>query len=102
MLAEAFVTSPLRREFNVEESFSGRRWRMRARDDDAVRALRQATNVSPLLADLLLARGVTAAEVSDYLTPTLKRLLPEPFLLADMYKAVERVRAAVERGEQIA
>lgn len=75
---------------------------MRARDADAARTLARAANVSPLLADLLLARGVSAADVGDHLNPTLKRLFPEPLLLAGMYKAVERARAAIERGEQIA
>jgi single-stranded-DNA-specific exonuclease len=103
MLAEAFAPPSLPpREFAVDASFSGRRWRMRTRDGDAARAFSRAADVSPLLADLLLGRGISATDVSDYLSPTLKRLLPEPLLLADMYKAVERTRAAIERSEQIA
>jgi len=100
MLAEAFAPSPY--AFGVSQSFSGRNWRLRASDAENARALARAANLSPLLCDLLIARGVGANDVADYLSPTLKRLLPEPLLLSDMYKAVERTRAAIERGESIA
>ncbi|HEY1962795.1 MAG TPA: DHH family phosphoesterase, partial [Rhizomicrobium sp.] len=100
MLAEAIA--PLPHAFGVAASFSGRCWTMRANDPDAARALARFAGLSPLLCDLLAARGIGAEECADYLHPTLKRLLPEPLLLSDMYKAVERTRAAIERGEQIA
>jgi len=88
--------------FGVARSFSGRRWVLHAAEESAVRALMLAGNVSNVLARLLVARGVRPDELGDVLEPTLKRLLPEPRLLKDMDKAVERVRAAVARGEQIA
>lgn len=100
MLAEACAPSPY--AFGVSNSFSGRNWRLRASQPEAARALARMANLSPLLCDLLLSRGIGANEVADYLNPTLKRLLPEPLLLSDMYKAVERTRAAVEGGERIA
>ncbi len=100
MLAEAIAPSP--HAFGVAESFSGRRWRFQPADAEVARSLSRSQNLSPLLCSLLLARGIAAADVADYLNPTLKRLLPEPLLLADMYKAVERARAAIERRETIA
>src|ERR1700742_2391956 len=102
MLAEAFVTSRPARGLAVDESWTGRRWRIRPQGGDAARSLARDAKVSLTLADLLLARGIAAAEVEAHLNPTLRNLLPEPLLLADMYKAVERARAAIERGEQIA
>ncbi len=100
MLAEAYAPSPC--AFAVASSFSSRSWRLRESNAEAVRALARNTNLSPLLCDLLLARGIGGSEVDDYLNPTLKRLLPEPLLLSDMYKAVERARAAIEQDERIA
>ena len=88
--------------FGVARSFSGRRWVLRAAEESAVRALMLAGNLSNVLARLLVARGVRPDELGDVLEPTLKRLLPEPRLLKDMDKAVERVRVAIVRGEQIA
>lgn len=88
--------------FNVGRSFSGRRWLLREAPDDATRALMRAGDLSPVLARILAARGISANDLEDILNPTLKRLLPEPRTLKDMDKAVARVRAAIERGEQIA
>src|SRR5579864_2562480 len=87
---------------SVARSFSGRRWLFREADPDAVRALAQEADVSPALAALLCARDVKPNEVADYLNPTLRRLLPEPFLLSGMEKAVARAVQAIEAGERIA
>src|ERR1700733_14793266 len=87
---------------NVTCSFSGRRWRFRETDEAAARALSRQTGVSAVLANLLLARSVCADEVADYLNPTLKRLLPEPFRLTDMDRAVTRSLQALSRAETIA
>jgi single-stranded-DNA-specific exonuclease len=100
MLAEAIAPSPY--AFGVAASFSGRRWTMRRGGAEAARALALSGAVSPLLCDLLAARGIGTKDCADFLHPTLKRLLPEPLLLSDMYKAVERTRAGIERSEQIA
>lgn len=87
---------------DVARSFSGRRWQFRETDAEAARALSLQTNVSQMLAGLLLARNVKAEEVADYLNPTLRRLLPEPFLLSDMERAVARTACAIASGETIA
>jgi single-stranded-DNA-specific exonuclease len=87
---------------DVAHSFSGRRWRFRERDETAAREFSRQTGVSSTLANLLMARSILAADVADYLNPTLRRLLPEPFLLKDMERAVVRVLRAVVEGETIA
>lgn len=87
---------------NVTSSFSGRRWYLRANDDQQVRKFARDASVSPTLANLLLVRNVTAPEVADYLNPTLKRLLPEPFILKDMERAVDRAVRAIQTKETIA
>ena len=88
--------------FGVARSFSGRKWILQRVDDDAVSELARETGISLTLARLLASRGVKAAEITDVLNPTLKRLLPEPNSLLDMEKAVARVRSAIEGGEKIA
>lgn len=87
---------------SVDRSFSGRRWLFRETDSDAARALSQEADVSPALAALLWARNVKPGELADYLNPTLRRLLPEPFVLKDMERAVARTVQAIEAGERIA
>ena len=83
-------------------SFSGRMWHLRETDADAARALARQANVSPALANLLFTRSIGADEAADYLSPTLKRLLPEPFTLKNMERAVARTVRAIAEGETIA
>ncbi len=85
----------------VMSSFSGRPWRFRARDDDAARGL-SLSGISGPLAQILAARGVTRETAGSFLDPRLKTLLPEPFLFADMERAVLRFTDAVKRRETIA
>ncbi len=88
--------------FGVARSFSGRRWRLRAGDDGAVRALIDKASLSPVLARLLAARGIAQDQAQDYLNPSLRKFLPDPLILKDMDLAVARVAAALEAGEAVA
>lgn len=87
---------------NVTRSFSGRSWKFRETDPTSVREIQRRSGVSQTLAQLLFTRGVAAGDIDDYLHPSLKRLLPEPFLLRDMEKAVERAAQSVRRRDTIA
>jgi len=86
----------------VARSFSGRHWALIAADEDCTRALALQREISPVLARLLAARGVRPDEATDFLTPTLKHMLPEPLTLKAMDRAVARTLAAVTAGEKIA
>jgi single-stranded-DNA-specific exonuclease len=88
--------------FGVSNSFSGRSWRLRDGDEVAAQALAREANISPTLARLLMIRGIAAADVADYLAPTLKRFLPDPSTLKDMDAAVARTVRALETNEPIA
>ena len=88
--------------FGVGRSFSGRRWRLVAPDEAVARRMIQNNGLSPVLAHLLAARGLDEATAWDYLNPTLKKLMPDPSVLAEMDIAVARVMAALEQGQRIA
>lgn len=68
----------------------------------AARLLVQDAGLSPATARLLAARGVEAAGVQDYLHPSLKKLMPDPLVMAEMDIAVARVAASLEQGSRIA
>ncbi|HUD02824.1 MAG TPA: single-stranded-DNA-specific exonuclease RecJ [Candidatus Paceibacterota bacterium] len=56
-----------------------------------------------LLQDLLLARGVVGAEAAElFLSPEYESGSHDPFLLADMEVAVERILAAQKNAERVA
>src|SRR5499425_1927179 len=103
------VTAPIvskRRLFlGVERSICGRAWRDRLDERGAGRALAIAQrhdNVPELLARILAGRGVEVDEVTSFLDPTVRALMPDPHTLADMRAAAIRLAEAIVRGETIA
>ena len=77
-------------------------WKFReGADADNVRQLSSELGVDPVLAELLVQRGVSTFEQArSFFRPSLDHL-HDPFLMTDMDKAVERVHLAVSRGEKI-
>ena len=70
-------------------------------DPDTVNRLASELGVDPVLALLLVQRGVTTfTDARAFFRPDLKNL-HDPFLMKDMDKAVERIRRAVDTGEKI-
>ncbi|OIP82133.1 MAG: single-stranded-DNA-specific exonuclease RecJ [Porphyromonadaceae bacterium CG2_30_38_12] len=63
--------------------------------------LAQELNISPVLAQLLVQRGVeTFEEARDFFRPDLSQL-HDPFLIADMDKAVSRLTEAMAQNQKI-
>ena len=77
-------------------------WKIREGSDrQNVRQLSSELGVDPVLAELLVQRGVhTFEQARSFFRPNLDDL-HDPFLMQDMDKAVERVRKAVVSGEKI-
>ena len=71
-------------------------------DDDHAEMLARELGVSPVTARLLCIRGMGAIEdARRFLTPRLEDL-HDPFALADMATAVDRILAAIAAKERIA
>ena len=78
------------------------RWERVPCDEAAAAALASALDIAPIVARLLCQRGLGDPEAAQrFLHPSLDQL-HDPMLLADMPRAVERIRAAVARKERIA
>ncbi len=86
----------------VERSRLGRRWESRCGDQRLAWTLSQRFALPDAVARVLAGRGLDLDHVEDFLDPTLRRLLPDPFRFKDMDRAVLRTRAAIEDGEAIA
>ena len=81
---------------------SPRVWEHLTCDDAHVAALAHELQVSPILARLLVLRGLTTPEAAAvFLHPTLEQL-HDPFLLTDLATGADRLLAAIARGERIA
>lgn len=76
-------------------------WTARAADSRAVRALVEALDIEPLVATLLCQRGLRDVDAARrFLEPSVDDLR-DPFLLADMGRAADRVATAVAAGESV-
>lgn len=85
-----------------EGAILNKRWNILYKNIDkkTVAAIESAAAVSPLLALLLAVRDVSPEEAGAYLFPGLSAL-HDPFSMQAMPAAVERIRAAIEKGERI-
>lgn len=77
-------------------------WECPPHDDEVSARLAEALGVDRIVARLLWQRGLTDAEAAHrFLNPALDQL-HDPLRLTDMARAVDRLLAAVARGERIA
>jgi single-stranded-DNA-specific exonuclease len=91
-----------RHVLNVSRSLSGRAWRARLDHDRDALAICQRHDLPDLLGRVLAARSVPLDTVTGYLNPTLRELMPDPDVLADMDAGVDRLARAIAAGERIA
>ncbi|MBI4767613.1 MAG: single-stranded-DNA-specific exonuclease RecJ [Deltaproteobacteria bacterium] len=77
-------------------------WNIIPFDSNRAGSLAQALNLPSLVAQLLLNRGLDSPDQArDFLAPALLHL-PDPALMKDMDKAVNRILKAIQRKERIA
>ena len=70
-------------------------------DSGTVNQLAQSLGIAPVLANLLVQRGIeTEQEAQKFFNPQLADL-HDPFLMKDMDKAIKRISAAVRNNEPI-
>lgn len=78
------------------------RWNLKPiQNPENVQALSQSLQVDPIIAQLLIARGVDSFDnAKKFFRPSLEDL-HDPFLMKDMDKAVARIEQAIAQGENI-
>ncbi|MFW6437999.1 MAG: single-stranded-DNA-specific exonuclease RecJ [Armatimonadota bacterium] len=76
-------------------------WIVRARDRDAEEHLARELDLHPILAAILIGRGLgDSSEAESFLSPSLDDL-HDPFLLPDLEPSVDRIIRALDTGEAI-
>ena len=80
-----------------------RRWHVLTGDLAAERRVREACGVTPLVARIMVARGIRdGRSAHEFLTPSLERDWLDPLELPGLPAAADRVERAVRAGEVIA
>ncbi len=81
-------------------SVTGKRWIMRETCERTSMGLAQTHALDPLIAQLILNRGITDQTIDSYLVPSLKASLPDPFHLKDMDVCIHRLMTAITSGSE--
>ncbi|MCG8583622.1 MAG: DHH family phosphoesterase, partial [Pirellulales bacterium] len=78
-----------------------KRWRIHSHDPDRVRSMQAAVGVSPVVAQLLITRGIDEEQAArDFLACKLSGL-HEPETLPNALDAADLINATVQAGERI-
>ena len=88
----------------VTQSLTGKLWRDRLDARGAARALAiaQRYQLPEMLSRVLAGRDVAIEDVPDFLDPTIRELMPDPFTVTQMEIAAKRIADAALRGEKVA
>lgn len=76
-------------------------WRLKEFNKEKAGCLAAELDVSPIVTGILLERGFTTAETMREFLYGCKTPFHNPFLMKDMKKAVQRIKAALRTGEKI-
>ncbi|MDR3030919.1 MAG: single-stranded-DNA-specific exonuclease RecJ [Holosporales bacterium] len=83
-------------------SFFGKTWIFLDPDKEKLERIKLSCDIDDLVARILINRNVdTPEEVKNFLNPTLRNAIPDPSLLIDMDKGVQRVVKAINSNENI-
>jgi single-stranded-DNA-specific exonuclease len=96
---------PVPRAFlGVEKSVLDNRWvsRLDQAGQNRALAMSQMHGLPDLIARVLAGRGVTVDEAVEFLDPTIRSLMPDPYKLTDCEKAAKRIADAIRDGEPVA
>src|SRR4051794_22235456 len=86
----------------VTQSATGKFWRDRLDPRGAARALAiaQRYQLPEMLARVLAGRDVQIEAVDEYLDPTIRKLMPDPYTVTQMEAAAKRIADAAMRRER--
>ncbi|WP_316353458.1 single-stranded-DNA-specific exonuclease RecJ [Candidatus Trichorickettsia mobilis] len=85
----------------MTKSVCGKIWQQNPLNENYIRDLSNQLVISDLLAKLLSFRTSSLIEASEFLSPKIRDLLPDPLHLLDMEKAVTRTITAIKNQQKI-
>ncbi|MGV6800480.1 MAG: single-stranded-DNA-specific exonuclease RecJ [bacterium] len=83
------------------KSVAGKIWLMDAVDHRQAEAIAQQLSIELTLAEMLTQKGVSLEQASEWLSPSLRKSMPDPLILMDMIPAIEAIAAAITAKEKI-
>ena len=82
-------------------SVSGKNWISKTFSSDEINFFKTNFFLDEIVAKLISIRKIKKEEVNFYLKPLIKNILPNPYILKDMDKAIDRTEKAILNNEKI-
>ena len=82
-------------------SVSGKNWISKEFNSDDIDFFKTNFFLDEIVAKLLSIRKIKKEEVKNFLDPSIKNILPNPFVLKDMDKGIDRTISAILKKEKI-
>ena len=82
-------------------SVSGKNWILKEFNSDDIDFFKTNYFLDEIVAKLLSIRKITKDEIKFFLNPSIKSILPNPYILKDMDRAIERTKKAIIDIEKI-
>src|SRR5258707_5457301 len=99
-----FPIETLPQLLGVSHSATGKLWldRLDARGGARALAIAQRYQLPEMLARVLAGRDVAIDEVEDFLDPSIRKLMPDPYTVTHVETAAKRIADAATRNEKVA
>ena len=85
----------------ISTSVLGKNWISKNYSEEKVNFLKDNFNLSEIVSKLIAIRNIKVDDVNLFLNPKIKNLLPNPFILKDMEKAVSRTVESIQKKNKI-
>ena len=82
-------------------SVSGKNWISKEFNSDDINFFKTNYFLDEIVAKLLSIRKIKKEEIKSFLNPSIKNILPNPFVLKDMDKAIERTISGIIKKEKV-
>ncbi|KJV69428.1 single-stranded-DNA-specific exonuclease RecJ [Candidatus Neoehrlichia procyonis] len=93
----------LQQEIDVLEytGITGSIWKVDEVSTRNILAIQQKFGVCEIIARIISIKNIPINKIDDFLYPTLRNMLPDPFHLLDMEKAINRIEQGIYNQEKI-
>ena len=82
-------------------SIRGKNWISKEFNSDDINFLKTNYFLDEIIAKLISIRKIKKEDIKLFLNPSIKNVLPNPFILKDMDKAIDRTVGAITNNEKI-
>ena len=85
----------------IKNSFSGKNWRLAEFDERQTLLISQRYKLDKIISKLIAIRNINVEDISSFLSPDIGQILPDPYILKDMKKSVNRIYKSIINKEKI-